>query len=244
MSRYNKTIDIIDDIIDLDVEIGEDFVDLLKAFNRGEFDKLVDILENQEKYTPYDFMNELNSLSDDDLEKFYNFIQLLDANDVDDDKEDSDIITVITNKISSNFRSSSNDGNYQANDALSKVSKYHTKKIFKKEKSSDISSKISLIKELVYKYLNHEISFDELVILLDEADIDTSGLKLNDDGSLSWYGVDSVVFDDDSVTEDVVEKDDTENSDDYAGDSTAEESANNKKTENSDESVNQIDVTV
>ena len=50
-------------------------------------------------------MNELNSLSDDDLEKFYNFIQLLDANDGDEDKEDSDIITVITNKISSNFRS-------------------------------------------------------------------------------------------------------------------------------------------
>ena len=45
---------------------------------------------------------------------------------------------------------------------------------------------------LFVKYFNGEITFNQLVAQLNAIGIDTSDLKLNEDGTISWLGMDSI----------------------------------------------------
>ena len=206
-SRYRteRTIDVIDDFIDLDNENGESFTDILVLFNDGRFDTLIAYLEDYKQYDAYDLYDELSQLSDEDFEILDKFIQLLDTYDGDDESEDTSIITNITGKASQ-VSTAKGDGQHSSPSMHSKISQYKSQKIFSKERTSRIDlSKISLIDELLYRYFAGEITFNQLVNLLEDNGIDTSDLKQNPDGSLSWFGLNSILSPDMLIPDDLEE---------------------------------------
>lgn len=238
--RANKTIDILDDIMDLDVENGEDFVEILKFFNDGKFDNILDILENSESYTLFDLYHEISLLSDEDFEAFNSFIQLLDMYDGDDEV---DIVSIFNSN--SNAKTGADGGNgHSTGTVSSKISKYSGQKIFKEHKITSFSpSKIGLIRLLLSKYFDGEITFDQLVDLLNKEDIDTSDLKQNPDGSLSWFGLDSILFGDNPTDDDDMDisDDSTDTDDDDEQSADASDNADSSSAGNSHQSDSQSD---
>ncbi|MBO7719026.1 MAG: hypothetical protein J6S29_02625, partial [Methanosphaera sp.] len=217
MARANKTLNLLDDIDDLDFENAENFTEILKFFNDGRLDNIVDLLINSENHTMLDLYHEINQLSDEDFESFYKFIQLLDEHDGDDQDDSGDIISVITDLPNTISKIVSGDNNKQSSsNTHSKVSYYKSEKIFDDDDDDDISfspSKIGLIRELLTKYFDGEITFDQLVEMLNDEGIDTSELKQNDDGSLSWFGLDSIIAQDipeDADTNSTADADDSQ----------------------------------
>lgn len=218
IDRSQKTLDIMDDISDLNVENAENFTDILNYFNDGKFDNILNILEHHENYTILDLYQELNKLSDEDLETFFNFVQLLDDNDGDD--EEIDVVSAITsipdtiNKIVNG-----DNGQQSSSSSHSKISNFRTQKIFKEEKDFSFdSNKIGIIRDLLNKYFSGEITFDQLVQKLNDEGIDTSELKQNPDGTLSWFGLDSI------IGQDLTDDDNTNSTDDKNSTADADDS--------------------
>lgn len=195
-------LDMIDEITELNDTQTDEFTDILNYFNDGRLDNIVDLIKSNDTKAVFDFYHEVYALSDEDFDSFYDFVKMMDDND-DVEEEEIDIVAAVTSipeKITNALTNgNANGANAQKVKVNPKVSHY---KAYNDDSDDEITisiSKLHIIKELLAKYFDGEITFNQLIKALQEADIDTSDLTLNEDGSLEWFGLDSVLVPDEQA---------------------------------------------
>lgn len=237
-ARANKTIILMDDIFAMDANTSENFIDVVNFFNDGRFDQILSILNESDTHTVLELYQALNQLSDEDFEVFFNFMQLLDENSQNDAV---DVISAISNIPDTINKMVNGDSNGQSSvNTHSKVANYKNQKISTGDKDSISFSKLVIIKELLLKYFDGEITFDQLVQLLNDEGIDTSELKQNPDGTISWFGIDSIIGQDIAVEDNTNSTADTNSTVDT--DSTADDDSSatddTQSSDSADETTN------
>lgn len=183
-AKYSKFITLLNK---LDYKDANELLAILSSSNNTNIVKLSEALVNYNDDDLAPFIDALNNLNDDEFDAVMTLLYILT-----DDSSNSTTPASHTqsrqkvsysDKILSTGDSTSNNNIINAIFAPKKSSK-----IFPKNSKHD-ESQFDLFNEIINDYFEGDITFEKMVQVLDLLGYDTSGIKLNADGSFVWDGL-------------------------------------------------------